>query len=97
MRGHLHHAVLEEVRLDGAIGVQRRLVADAHQVELAQVGGLHIHPASNLRAQQPEVPADKGRAGQRADQERFGQMLVQGVEQPLRHTNVLHNGVSPGW
>ena len=36
---------------------------------------------SDIRAQQPEIPADKGRPGQRANQERFGQVLVQGVEQ----------------
>ena len=68
------------MRLDSAVGIQRRLVADMDQVKLAEVGSLHINPASDLRAEEPEVPADKGRAGQRANEKRLGQMLVQGVE-----------------
>src|SRR5437879_2276993 len=67
--------------LDGAIGVQGGFITDISEIKLAEVGRFHVHALADARAQEPEIPADKGCAGERTDQERFGQVLMQGIKQ----------------
>ena len=77
------------MRLDCAVGIERRFVADSGEVEFAEVSSLHIHTPANARAQQTKVPAREGRARKRPDEERLGQMFVQGVEQLIAPDEIV--------
>ena len=78
---HFHYAILEQMRLDGAIGVQHGFVADGGEIKFAEVRGVHINAPPDLRAEQAEIPADERRAGQHAEQPRVRQMFVQRVDE----------------
>ena len=52
--GHFHDAILEQVRLQRRLPGDRGVVADAHQIELAQIRRIEIHTAANVRAEQPQ-------------------------------------------
>jgi hypothetical protein len=59
------------MRLQHAVFVQHRLVADLDEVELDQAGGVEVSAPANPRSEQPVIPRQKRRALQSIQRQQF--------------------------
>lgn len=72
---HLHDAILEEVRLQGAVLLEGAIAPDVHQVRLRDLGRVHPDAIADGRPEQSEPHRAEGRPAQVVDDEWIRQRL----------------------